>query len=95
MEANLWVIASKYAEHLGEMEDGANIEHSDTDRSHLQSVDPLRPLSKIVRERLDSSSMLKHGVCKGSEYSPAPLPVEELNAKSPLEIGKSLGESRS
>ena len=95
MEADLWVITSKYAEHLGEVKDSANIEHADTDRSHLQGVDPLRPLSKIVRECLDGSGMLKYGVSDVSQYSPAPLPVEELNAKSPLEISKSLGESRS
>ena len=93
MEANLGVITSKYAEHLGEMEDCANIEHADTDRSHLQCVDPLRPLSEIMRERLDGSGVLKYGVGKVSEHSPSSLSVEELNAKSPLEISKSLGES--
>ena len=95
MEANLWIVTSKYAEHLWEVKDGANIEHADTDRSHLQGVDPLRPLSKIVRECLDGSGMLKYGVSNVGQYSPAPLPVEELHTKSPLKISKSLGESRS
>jgi len=93
MEANLWIVTSKCAEHLWEVKDGANIEHADADRSHLQCVDPLRPLSKIMRERLDGSGVLKYGVGKVSEHSPSSLSVEELNAKSPLEISKSLGES--
>jgi len=95
MEANLWVIASKYAEYLWEVKDSTNIEHADTDRSHLQCVDPLRPLSEVMGECLDGSGMLKYGVSDVSQYSPAPFPVEELHTKSPLEISKSLRESRS